>query len=83
MRPLFNKHFGIHAIVLVASVLSFANGGLCFGQVDGLPMPTIGKRVPAEVDLIYKKGLQYLVKKQNEDGAWPTSSGFGLSLIHI
>ena len=77
MRLLFDKHVGIRAIVAAVGVISFAVGGLCFGQVDGLPMPTIGKRVSAEVDLIYKKGLQYLVKKQNEDGAWPTSSGFG------
>jgi len=77
MRRLFDKHFGIRAILTAMCLISFTAGELCYAQVDGLPMPTIGKRVPAEVEQIYKKGLQYLVKKQNEDGAWPTSSGFG------
>jgi hypothetical protein len=31
--------------------------------------------IPAQVDLIYERGLRYLSEKQNEDGSWNDTSG--------
>lgn len=46
-------------------------------QIDGSSSITIGQAVPAEVETMYRKGLQFLADSQKADGTWPTSSGFG------
>lgn len=57
-----------HAVILnCALLLASANGqGLLNRQDD---------TIPAQVDLIYERGLRYLSEKQGQDGSWSDTAG--------
>jgi len=39
------------------------------------PLNRQDDRIPAQVELIYERGLRYLAEQQNEEGAWNDSTG--------
>ena len=43
------------------------------------PVIRYGSKVPQDVQLIYDRGLQYLAKTQQDDGAWPGSYTSGIT----
>lgn len=55
---------------LLGPVLA-ATGMACAQEVPGRPDDTI----PAQAELVYEKGLQYLAKTQNDKGAWDDAVG--------
>ena len=68
------------AIVIGFSLLPLTSTTNCYAiqdDVDSAFNPTIGKGVPQKVESVYRKGLAFLASKQEKDGSWPTSSGFG------
>lgn len=47
-----------------------------FSATYGQGLPSRGDdRVPAQVDLIYERGLRYLAEKQNSEGCWEDGAG--------
>ena len=57
----------------IACIFFFA-ASLSASHGQGLPNRG-DDRVPAQVDLIYERGLRYLAEKQNSDGYWDDGAG--------
>ena len=55
---------------LIPSLLLVAATGTSAWSQFQLPEVRYGNRVPAEVQQIYDRGLQYLAQAQGEDGSW-------------
>lgn len=53
----------------------FLSIGFLTASHGQLPLNRQDDRVPAQVDLIYERGLRYLAEKQNAEGCWNDGAG--------
>lgn len=69
MRILSPTFHQLHDNLLCMLAVLFAASVVCAGHAQFLDQP-VDSKIPAKLDSAYLKGIRYLVRSQNDDGAW-------------
>lgn len=64
-------------------LISFFLTSAAWAFSQDLPGVRRDEAIPAQAELIYEKGLQYLAKNQNEKGCWNDSVGTGAGVVGL
>ena len=77
MKTMMMNHLFVRMIALLAVC-----GLSSVARSQDLPVRQ-DDSVPAQAELIYERGLQYLAKSQNEKGNWNDSVGVAVQLARM
>jgi len=76
-----------HRSPYLTSVVRRCGWMLCLAAAGGAPAQDVpghlDDAIPAQAELVYEKGLQFLAKTQNEKGAWNDSTGTEAGVVGL